>query len=292
MARYPMDYDDRIWIGGRGFEDGDSDVEYGYSTEGFGRGNHGGRSLPHGRSLRPRGRESGYDRPYGQAGTGYDTDLGAQEALRRQLREERRFQRERAAPGENRDRGREEPYVDDAQPSNSGQRLDLKRWQPRETPTAGDLMTENPEVVTAEMSLTDAARKMRDLNVGIIPVVDDLQNRGLQGVITDRDIAIRAVAEGKAGTTKVQECMTQQVETCYPDDRVRDVLHVMEREQVRRVPIIDHAGSLVGIIAQADLAVDFAEGEQHRELRVENAIQRISAPARPRRGRPGYDRGW
>jgi CBS domain-containing protein len=151
-------------------------------------------------------------------------------------------------------------------------------------------MTENPEAVTPGTTLADAARKMRDLNVGILPVVDDLDNRRLQGVITDRDIAVRAVAEGKGGTARVEQCMTLAVESCHPDDRVRDVIHVMEREQVRRVPIVDHAGSLVGIIAQADLAVDFAEGEEHRELRVGDAIERISEPAGPRRGRGGYRR--
>lgn len=216
---------------------------------------------------------------------GYDADLGAAEARRRQMREEHRFQQERAAPGEELGWGREEVYGGYSGPRGRGR--GPESWQPAETPTAGSLMTENPEVVTPESTLAEAARKMRDLDVGIVPVVDDLDSRRLQGVITDRDIAIRSVAQGTSATATVEDCMTRDVATCHPDDRVRDVLHVMEREQVRRVPIVDHAGSLVGIIAQADLAVDFAEGDEHRELRVESAIGRISLPARPRRGGGG-----
>jgi CBS domain-containing protein len=148
---------------------------------------------------------------------------------------------------------------------------------------ASELMTENPQCVTPDTTLTDVARKMRELNVGIIPVVDDMQTRRLQGVITDRDIAVRAVADGKEGSTRVSECMTTDVETVNKNDSVREVLNVMERDQVRRVPVTDREGRLVGIIAQADLAVDFAGDDPRREEMVEETIQRISEPARPRR---------
>jgi CBS domain-containing protein len=148
---------------------------------------------------------------------------------------------------------------------------------------AADIMTENPQCVTPEATLTDVARKMRELNVGIIPVVDDMQNRRLRGVITDRDIAVRAVADGKEGSTRVSECMSTDVETVNKNDSVREVLSVMERDQVRRVPVTDREGRLVGIIAQADVAVDFAGDDTRREAMVEETIQRISEPARPRR---------
>lgn len=161
---------------------------------------------------------------------------------------------------------------------------------------ASQLMTENPACVTPESNLQDVARKMRELNVGIIPVVDSTESRRLQGVITDRDIAIRAVAEGKDGNTKVRDCMTSDVESVNKNDRVSDVLNVMEREQVRRVPVTDREGRLVGIIAQADLVVDYATNER-REGQVSDAIERISEPARPRhtsmaaqgRGEPGME---
>ncbi|HEV7586581.1 MAG TPA: CBS domain-containing protein [Longimicrobium sp.] len=156
---------------------------------------------------------------------------------------------------------------------------------------AVDIMTENPECVTPESSLADAAMKMRDLNVGIIPVVDSEQGRRLKGVITDRDITIRAVAEGMdARSTKVVEVMTTEVESCNKNDTVGDILRVMEREQVRRVPITDREGRLVGIVAQADVVRDI-DGERG-EHRVNDAIEHISEPTRGGgMGRPSQSRG-
>lgn len=151
---------------------------------------------------------------------------------------------------------------------------------------AADVMTDNPECVTPETSLAEAARKMRDLDVGIIPVVESESSKRLKGVLTDRDIAIRAVADGKdANTTRVMEVMTTQVETCNKNDSLRDVLSVMEREQVRRVPITDREGRLVGIIAQADVAteVDTPQGQRH----FANTVESISEPGNPRGGRWG-----
>ena len=145
---------------------------------------------------------------------------------------------------------------------------------------AADIMTENPEVVTPDATLADAARKMRDLDVGIIPVVESEQNRRLRGVITDRDITIRAVAEGRdAGSTRVSDVMTSGVETCNKNDSVQDVLQLMEREQVRRVPITDREGRLVGIIAQADVATDLDSEMGSR--RVADTLERISEPGQP-----------
>lgn len=144
---------------------------------------------------------------------------------------------------------------------------------------AADIMTENPEVVTPEATLADAARKMRDLNVGIIPVVESEQNRRLRGVITDRDITIRAVAEGRDATsTLVSDVMTKDVETCNKNDSVQNVLQLMEREQVRRVPITDREGRLVGIVAQADVATDLDSDAGSR--RVADTLERISEPNR------------
>ena len=151
---------------------------------------------------------------------------------------------------------------------------------------AADVMTDNPECVTPETSLAEAARKMRDLDVGIIPVVESESSKRLRGVLTDRDIAIRAVAEGKdAQSTRVMEVMTTQVETCNKNDTLRDVLNVMEREQVRRVPITDREGRLVGIIAQADVAteVDSPAGQR----RFAETVGDISEPGNPR-GRGGW----
>lgn len=149
---------------------------------------------------------------------------------------------------------------------------------------ASDIMTDNPETVTPDATLVEAARKMRDLNVGIIPVVESEQSRRLKGVITDRDIAVRAVADGMdISTATVAECMTSDVDTCNKNDSVDQVLELMRREQVRRVPITDREGRLVGIIAQADVATDLeGHGDQHR---VADTLERISEPGRPEGGR-------
>jgi len=152
---------------------------------------------------------------------------------------------------------------------------------------AADLMTDNPETVTPEATLADAAKKMRDLDVGIIPVVDSEQNRRLRGVITDRDIAVRAVAEGKdIKNIKVSECMTSDVETVNKNDMVRDVMSIMKREQVRRVPVTDREGRLVGIIAQADVALDVAEGHDGTHL-FADTMERISEPGHHEQHRQG-----
>ncbi|HEU0014012.1 MAG TPA: CBS domain-containing protein [Longimicrobium sp.] len=155
---------------------------------------------------------------------------------------------------------------------------------------AADVMTENPETVTPDTTLADAARKMRDLDVGIIPVVDGETSRRLRGVLTDRDITIRAVAEGKdAMQCKVSEVMTTEVETCNKNDTLRDVLGVMEREQVRRVPITDREGRLVGIIAQADVLTDV--NSHNAEHHVTDTLETISQPSHRTGGRPSQGRG-
>jgi CBS domain-containing protein len=169
----------------------------------------------------------------------------------------------------------------------SGQQDEVRRLR------AADVMTDNPECVTPETTLADAARKMRDLDVGIIPVVESDSSKRLKGVLTDRDIAIRAVADGKdANTTRVMEVMTTQVETCNKNDSLRDVLSVMEREQVRRVPITDREGRLVGIIAQADVATEVATPQGQRSFA--DTVESISEPGNPRGrwgGRPSQGRG-
>lgn len=149
---------------------------------------------------------------------------------------------------------------------------------------AADIMTEEPDAVTADTSVAEAARMMKELDVGILPVVDNQDSRHLRGVVTDRDIAIRIVADGMDGRARISECMTRNVESCSANDRVQDVLDVMRSEQVRRVPITDRDGRLVGIVAQADLAVTYAGLDRDRQLAVEEALERISEPAQLQQG--------
>ena len=149
-----------------------------------------------------------------------------------------------------------------------------------------DIMTRNPEAVTPDTSVAEVARRMRDLDVGVIPVIESDDSRHLEGMVTDRDIAIRAAAEGKdMKRTTVREIMSADPRTVSENDHVRDVFEVMKRVRVRRVPVVAADGSLVGIVSQADLAVSYAGLDLQRETEVEEVIERISEPARPRRGR-------
>lgn len=146
---------------------------------------------------------------------------------------------------------------------------------------ARELMTENPEFVTPDDTVTRAAQIMRDIDVGIVPVVDNPSSRKLQGVLTDRDIAIRHVAEGHQQDCPVRGHMSSgRLDTVHPDADQEEVLQKMERDQVRRIPVVDEDNRLLGIIAQADLATKL--GSQEAE-RVEEVVEKISEPGRPRR---------
>jgi CBS domain-containing protein len=145
---------------------------------------------------------------------------------------------------------------------------------------ARELMTPNPEVVTREEQLSRAAEIMRDSDVGAVPVVDDHTSMRLVGLITDRDIAVRHVAGDNSVDCRVGDHMTSgQLYTVAPDDDVRDVLERMKSEQVRRVPVTE-GDRLVGIIAQADIAIDFAKDRETGKL-----VEKISESERNPRGR-------
>ncbi len=120
---------------------------------------------------------------------------------------------------------------------------------------AQDIMTRDPSCVTPGATVRDAARVMKDEDVGIVPVVESDSSRKLLGVVTDRDIAIRCIADGRDGTCHVSDVMSSRdLATCGPDDDLDEVMSTMGKEQVRRIPIVDERGSLVGIVAQADVA--------------------------------------
>ena len=140
-----------------------------------------------------------------------------------------------------------------------------------------ELMSRNPCTVTPDTPVSEAARLMKEEDVGMVPVIERVggaETRGrLVGVITDRDIAIRTVAEGRASDSPVRDVMSSGVRTATPGDSVESVMELMGREQVRRVPIIDERGSLVGVVSQADLARK-AKNEGH----VERTVEQISQP--------------
>ncbi|HET6654992.1 MAG TPA: CBS domain-containing protein [Gammaproteobacteria bacterium] len=136
-------------------------------------------------------------------------------------------------------------------------------------------MTQDPAVCTADKSIADVARLMADNDCGEIPVVDDLESRKPTGVITDRDIACRAVAKGKGPDTRVSEVMSENVVTCEPDADAQDCMDKMERHQLRRIPIVDAQGRICGIVAQADLA----RQTSHRD--TARVVSDVSQPAQP-----------
>ncbi|HEX7117575.1 MAG TPA: CBS domain-containing protein [Longimicrobiales bacterium] len=146
---------------------------------------------------------------------------------------------------------------------------------------ARDLMTENPEFVTPDDPITRAAQIMRDINVGIVPVVDNPDSRKLQGVITDRDIAVRHVAEGHAQECRVRDEMTSgRLDTVRPDTEDREIFELMKRDQIRRIPVVDENNRLLGIVAQADLATRLGRKEPEQ---VEELVEKVSEPGRPQR---------
>jgi CBS domain-containing protein len=118
-----------------------------------------------------------------------------------------------------------------------------------------DLMTKDPACCTPETGLQEVARLMVDNDCGEIPVVDSKRTMRPVGVVTDRDIVVRSVAEGSNPLEmEAGDVMSSPVVTVSPDTSVEDVADRMEEHQLRRVPVVDDAGTICGIVAQADIA--------------------------------------
>ena len=137
-----------------------------------------------------------------------------------------------------------------------------------------DIMTKDPSWVTPDATVREAAQVMSREDVGIVPVVDGRSDKRLVGVVTDRDIAIRCVAEGKDGTCRVGDVMSaDKLATCAEGDDVDSLMQAMRTEKVRRIPIVDERGSLVGIVSQADVVRKARDGQN-----AERTVERISEP--------------
>jgi len=144
---------------------------------------------------------------------------------------------------------------------------------------AREIMTPDPEVVTPEEPISRAAQIMRDYDVGIVPVVSDNESRNLLGVITDRDIACRHVADAHMDDCTVATHMTRDdIETVEETDDSATILEAMKRREVRRIPVTNN-GRLVGVIAQADIA---SANEIPKE-EVADVVEKVSQPAHPAR---------
>ena len=134
-----------------------------------------------------------------------------------------------------------------------------------------DLMSRDVKVVNPEMTIGEAAQKMRDGDFGMLPVGE---NDRMIGTISDRDIAIRAVAEGKDSETKVRDVMSDSIAWAYEDDSVEKAANIMSERQVRRLPVVNRDKRLVGIVALGDFAVESSEIKP-----VAKALSEISKPS-------------
>jgi CBS domain-containing protein len=118
--------------------------------------------------------------------------------------------------------------------------------------TIRDVMTPDPRTIDSTGSAVDAARLMRDEDVGLIPIVESDR---LVGTVTDRDIAVRIVAEGRSPTdTRVADVASRELVTIDPEQSLDEALRLMAKHRVRRLPVVEEDGKLVGIVAQADVA--------------------------------------
>lgn len=118
-----------------------------------------------------------------------------------------------------------------------------------------DIMTKRLVYCVPEDTVSKAAQLMEKEDIGPMLIVEDGQNNKLVGIVTDRDLALRVVGEGRdTQTTKVGEVMTREVVTSQSDDDVDRATNLMEQHQLRRIPVVDDNGRLVGIISQADVA--------------------------------------
>ena len=141
---------------------------------------------------------------------------------------------------------------------------------------ARDIMTREPECCRPEQTARDAAQVMRDRDCGCVPIVDDAGT--VIGIITDRDLAVRAIALGKDSNTSLSELMTSGAASCGADDDLRDVEQKMAELQVRRIPIVDASGRCLGIISQADIARASATDSPVTEQEIALVVEKISQP--------------
>ena len=132
-----------------------------------------------------------------------------------------------------------------------------------------DVMTTNPECVSEKDSIQDVARIMKDKDTGVVPVVD---GKKIIGLITDRDIVVRGIAEGRdLSSARVTELMTKSVRSVKEDAPLNEVLDLMSRAEVRRVPVVNGQNELVGIVSLGDIA-----SNTNQDNRVGKAVEDIS----------------
>jgi len=137
-----------------------------------------------------------------------------------------------------------------------------------------DIMTKDPICCLPSDTVDQVAQLMKAEDIGPVPVVESQQTKKLAGIITDRDLAIKVVAEGRTPQrTRVAEVMTRDPVTCRPEDDLPQALQAMAQHQVRRLPVVTTDGRIVGIVAQADIATRLREPQQTAAV-----VEEISQP--------------
>jgi len=137
-----------------------------------------------------------------------------------------------------------------------------------------DIMTKDPAFCQASDSATIAAKLMKKHDIGVLPVVANLHGAKLIGIITDRDLALKVVAQSRnAQSTTVDQIMSHPVVTCSPDDDCGKVLNLMEQHQLKRIPAVDNSGRVVGMISQADVALRIPD-----EAKTAKLVRSIAQP--------------
>ena len=133
--------------------------------------------------------------------------------------------------------------------------------------TCNDVMTPNPICCLPTDNVITVAQTMKRENIGSMPVFDNQESKKLIGIITDRDLAMKVVGEGRdIEATKVEAVMTRKVITCREDDELQRALNLMSEHQLRRIVIVDNVNKVVGIISQADLATRMNQPEKTAEV--------------------------
>ena len=137
-----------------------------------------------------------------------------------------------------------------------------------------DVMTENPTSALPGDIVMKIAQLMKKEDIGPVPIVDNEQSQKLVGIVTDRDLALKVVAEGRdPNATKVEEVMTRKLITCRAEDHIDVAMRAMAQYQLRRIPVVDDGMRLVGIISQADVATRVDQPEKTAEV-----VKEISEP--------------
>lgn len=143
-----------------------------------------------------------------------------------------------------------------------------------------EVMTHHPQCCTPEDIVNVAVDIMKDMNCGSVPVIDSHETGRLAGIITDRDICLYVVGNDLTpSNVSARDCMTSNPVTCGPDDSVETAMNLMEDNQIRRIVIVNENNKVVGIIAQADLAVRSDE----EPFKIYKFLEEVSEPAMPTR---------